>query len=1038
MGRDHSVHPSLSPDLSLDLNSNPDFNTDLNLDSNTVSVNAAVSLAFVFDVTGSMYDDLQQVIEGASRILEKTLTRRNRTIQNFVLVPFHDPDIGPVSITTDPREFQKDLQELFVQGGGDCPEMSIGAIKKALELSLPGSFIYVFTDARAKDYRLKSDVLQLIQLRQSQVVFVLTGDCGDRSQPGYKVYEEIAATSSGQIFHLDKHQVNEVLKWVEETVQAVKVHLLSSDHENGQESYWEVPFDSSLKEVTVSLSGPVPHIELRDPFGRSVGEKQGLTELLTIPNSARVVRLKTPAPGIWTLKVSCQGRHTLRVTAVSHLDFRVGFSTVPVTKFSRTRERPTTGVPVHVLLKSPGLSHPGVVSGLEVLNTEGRSLHFFLVPFPADGGDAGLWTVTEFWTPSQAFFLKVLGKDERGYDFQRLSPVSYTSISPEAPVVSVPDVLVSVVVLDLVLIRCSVESDLPFKLSLTKDGVIIKEEKSYESSATASWEISQASVRDEGVYECVAHSAAGTGRALTQLTVTVPPSVHTGSSEVSTVLGSSTVLRCDSEGKPEPTVTWLKNGRVIVSSPRLRISAGGQTLRVEVTHREDEGTYTCRATNPAGTALAHYTLNILVPPQIQDSPSPGFKGHQNVRINQTLMISCFAKGPPEPTTQWLKDGQVLDFAEGHLLKIEKVSLEDEGRYTCIVSNSAGEDRRDFNVSVQIPPVLYRTSSRASEWTLGQRDDEEMWRERREDMMEKTEVILGHPVSLSCESNAVPPAHLRWFKGGQQLDATDGALLLAGGQVLQIPSVRVEDGGMYTCQAVNEAGEDQMTFHVEVIIPPEISGSSDEFVEDVPAVVNSTVLLHCDVRGSPSPSVSWLRDGVPFHSHQKNIHIQENGKVLQIVGVQLSDVAGYLCVAENKAGTVQKLYRLSVQVRPRIMGEAEEEVAVVEGHEVSLLCEVEAFPAAEIIWTRDGQLLQFGSGVHILPAPPTLLPNFGSEVMTPQLGSEVTLRCEARGVPDPQVTWYHNGQQLDTHSGPQHQLRIEQVQASLFTRFRQVS
>lgn len=51
----------------------------------------SATLAFVFDTTGSMYDDLVQVRAGASKILSAALQMQARPLYNYALVPFHDP-----------------------------------------------------------------------------------------------------------------------------------------------------------------------------------------------------------------------------------------------------------------------------------------------------------------------------------------------------------------------------------------------------------------------------------------------------------------------------------------------------------------------------------------------------------------------------------------------------------------------------------------------------------------------------------------------------------------------------------------------------------------------------------------------------------------------------------------------------------------------------------------------------------------------------------------------------------------------------------
>uniref|UniRef100_A0A8C8M5M0 Hemicentin 2 n=1 Tax=Oncorhynchus tshawytscha TaxID=74940 RepID=A0A8C8M5M0_ONCTS len=999
-------------------------------DFDSMDSDSASTLAFVFDVTGSMYDDLKQVIEGASRILEKTLNRRTRPIKNFVLVPFHDPDIGPVSITTDPKKFQQDLQELFVQGGGDCPEMSVGAIKKALEVSLPGSFIYVFTDARAKDYHLKRDVLQLVQLRQSQVVFVLTGDCGDRSQPGYRAYEEIAATSSGQIFHLNKQQVNEVLKWVEETVQGLKVHLLSSNHDSAQENQWEVPFDPSLKEFTVSLSGPAPQIELRDPLGTLL--EQGLTELLNIPNSARVVNLKFPRPGSWTLKVGCGGRHTLRVTGVSNLDFRAGFSSIPVSEFNYTRERPIKGVPAHVLLKCTGLKPPGQLSHMELVSGSGRSLRTLPVPLPSDRGSRGLWSVPEFRTPSQSFFLKVTGKDEEGYRFQRLSSVSYTNIIPDPPAVSMP-LVVNSFYMQPAMIGCSVESDVPYRLRFTRSGVSLGEDK---FSGKASWEIPHASGEDEGPYECIAQSSAGLGRALTQLTVREPPPVLKAPVNVSSTVGAVAVLACQVEGSMRHNLTWQRAGlNILTRSGRVRVLPNS-FLEISGLRPQDAGQYQCVATNAHGDSRV--TVWLLVPeaPSVVVSPQS-----QAFSRGSEVHLICTVSGSPTPQLFWshgnifLTNQPRMAISKHGGLTIRDALPEDAGNYTCLATNEAGTAKQTVSLNYAEEPSI---------WVAKQ----------------VVMVAVGGDATLACQATGVPPPLVKWSKGDLQVGSVPFAEQDVHRGTLQIRGVQEKDAGEYSCVARNPAGTSSATVILEVGAAPLFS----ETPVDMMADVGENVTLPCVAHGFPLPKVTWRRDdGRPILTNvdSSGSHVQLEKGHLLIQSVWLDDEGVYVCEAKNQFGTIRTEARVSVSglgMKPPFLAHGAPVITTGIGQSLSIPCMLlDGIPLPERHWTHNGNEVRMtlwsiqgysrfsnndgylhilnptaeDAGIYICTATsavgyasreiqlsvntkPKIVGVSSQEntvKMAAEVGSEVILPCEVQGSPSPLVTWSRNGQPI---------------------------
>lgn len=79
----------------------------------------------------------------------------------------------------------------------------------------------------------------------------------------------------------------------------------------------------------------------------------------------------------------------------------------------------------------------------------------------------------------------------------------------------------------------------------------------------------------------------------------------------------------------------------------------------------------------------------------------------------------------------------------------------------------------------VPPIFHRVINGAAGFSLGEREGDEEDPDGTEGMVERREVVLGHSISLSCESNAIPPPRLSWYRQGRQLTSSDGVVLLPG-------------------------------------------------------------------------------------------------------------------------------------------------------------------------------------------------------------------------------------------------------------------
>ncbi|XP_043598614.1 neogenin isoform X4 [Bombus pyrosoma] len=148
-----------------------------------------------------------------------------------------------------------------------------------------------------------------------------------------------------------------------------------------------------------------------------------------------------------------------------------------------------------------------------------------------------------------------------------------------------------------------------------KDGVAIdlaSFQSRYSRVAASSLVISNVQEIDDGSYQCRAENEVETLDAAADLIVQVPPRFIRKPEDKVASENQDLEFECEIYGKPEPKITWLKNGERITLSAYWQI-VNGYNLRINGLLAIDAGIFQCIGTNSAGSVQAAARLTINQP-----------------------------------------------------------------------------------------------------------------------------------------------------------------------------------------------------------------------------------------------------------------------------------------------------------------------------------------------------------------------------------------------------------------------------------------
>ncbi|XP_010578732.1 PREDICTED: matrix-remodeling-associated protein 5 [Haliaeetus leucocephalus] len=554
--------------------------------------------------------------------------------------------------------------------------------------------------------------------------------------------------------------------------------------------------------------------------------------------------------------------------------------------------------------------------------------------------------------------------------------------------------------------------------------------------------------KDAGDYLCVARNKIGDDYVVLKVNVMMKPAKieHKNENNHKVKYGGDLKVDCVATGLPDPEISWGLPDGSMINTFMQSDDSGSRTKRYVVFNNgtlyfndvglREEGDYTCYAENQIGKDEMKVRVKVVAEPATIRNKTYVII---NVPYGDVVTVACEAKGEPTPKVTWLSptnrpipalSDKYQIYRDGTLL-IQKAQRSDSGNYTCVVRNSAGEDRKIvwIHVNVQPPRINGHLSAITSVRETATRDSRKL---------------------IDCKAEGIPAPRVLWaFPEGVILPAPyyGNRITVHRNGTLDIRGVRQTDAVQLICIGRNEGGEARLIVQLLITDHLEKPSFRDPINERITAIAGHSINLNCSVQGNPKPSTSWiLPNGTEVLSGSRlhRFYHKRDG-ILHISSLSAGDAGTYRCTARNPGGYVERVVFLKVGLRPEISNQYNNLVSIINGETLQLHCITQPNQRAQVSWTlpngmvldapqavgrfslqENGSLTvreasvfdrgtylckvssEYGTSVMNVPviviAYPPRITSEPAPVIYARPGNSVKLNCMAIGIPKAEITW----------------------------------